>query len=312
MTIRIKPVRAVLVLAVLLAAAVAGAVPAAAASTSFTSAASGRCLNVTGGADTPGTALEIRDCSGQASQSFEFNSAGELRALGGTRCVDAYGNQTAPGTAVIIWSCTGGANQQWRQNSDGSITGVQSGLCLDVNGAGTANGTAVILWTCHGQSNQRWSTGTQPPADGPVRHLRVRRHALRRRAQHGPRAVRLLQRQPVPGPARVRQHDQEHRRCRARAAPPTPRRRTRSARARPASSRSSTTSPGRGNDLWYQGSSAVPGSQPEQPGERDAGVADGRRQQGVLAVHQPRQQLLARRPPDRRARPAARPRACTW
>ncbi|GLY40474.1 alpha-L-arabinofuranosidase [Amycolatopsis sp. NBRC 101858] len=168
MTTRVNPVRAVLVLAVLLVAAPAGAVPAAAAPASFTSVASGRCLTVAGGADTPGTALEIRDCGGQASQAFEFGSAGELRAMSGTRCVDAYGNRTAPGTAVIIWSCTGGANQQWRQNSDGTITGVQSGLCLDVTGAGTANGTAVILWTCHGQGNQRWTTtGTQPSGTGP-------------------------------------------------------------------------------------------------------------------------------------------------
>ena len=69
---------------------------------------------------------------------------------------------------------------------------------------------------------------------------------------------------------------------------------------------------GRGNDLWYQGSSVVPGSPQSRPGDRDHRVADGRRQQGLLALHQPRQQLLARRPPDRASRPAARPRACTW
>ncbi|GHH73559.1 alpha-L-arabinofuranosidase [Streptomyces sulfonofaciens] len=130
------------------------------------SAASGRCLDVKGGVDTAGTALDVWDCNGQANQAFEFTSAGELRTMGGTRCVDAYGDRTAPGTAVIIWSCNGQQNQQWRQNADGSITGVQSGLCLDVNGAGTANGTAVILWTCNGQSNQKWSTPSTPPPDG--------------------------------------------------------------------------------------------------------------------------------------------------
>ncbi|MEW2514277.1 lectin [Streptomyces sp. NPDC046870] len=130
------------------------------------SAASGRCLDVKGGVDTAGTALDVWDCNGQANQAFEFTSAGELRTMGGTRCVDAYGDRTAPGTAVIIWSCNGQQNQQWRQNADGSITGVRSGLCLDVNGAGTANGTAVILWTCNGQSNQKWSTPSTAPPDG--------------------------------------------------------------------------------------------------------------------------------------------------
>ncbi len=133
--------------------------PASAAPEPLVSAASGRCLDVAGNVDTPGTALNIWDCNGQPNQAFEFTSAGELRTMNGSRCVDAYNNQTSPGTQVIIWSCNGQANQKWQRNSDGSIKGVQSGLCLDVDHANTANGTPVILWTCNGQSNQRW-TGT--------------------------------------------------------------------------------------------------------------------------------------------------------
>ncbi|WP_076971207.1 arabinofuranosidase catalytic domain-containing protein [Streptomyces sparsogenes] len=132
------------------------------------SSASGRCLDVKGNVDTPGTTLDIWDCNGQVNQAFEFTSAGELRALNGTRCVDAYDDRTAPGAPVVIRSCDGRATQVWRQNSDGSVTGVRSGFCLDVNGAGTANGTAVILWTCNDQSNQKWSSPTAPPSgSGP-------------------------------------------------------------------------------------------------------------------------------------------------
>ncbi|MEN1882742.1 arabinofuranosidase catalytic domain-containing protein [Streptomyces mirabilis] len=130
--------------------------------------ASGRCLDVKGNVDTPGTALDIWDCNDQVNQAFEFTSAGELRTMNGTRCVDTYDNQTAPGAPVVIRSCDGRPTQVWRQNSDGSVTGVASGFCLDVNGAGTGNGTAVILWTCNGQSNQKWSTPTPPPSgSGP-------------------------------------------------------------------------------------------------------------------------------------------------
>ncbi|WP_211253080.1 RICIN domain-containing protein, partial [Glycomyces tenuis] len=121
--------------------------------------ASGRCLDVTGASDAPGTAVVIWDCNGGANQQWEFTGAGELRTLGGTRCLDAFDNQTAAGTRLVIWNCNGGANQQFRLNGDGSITGVQSGLCVDVIGAGTANGTEVGLWDCNGQANQRWSTG---------------------------------------------------------------------------------------------------------------------------------------------------------
>ncbi|MGO4428310.1 ricin-type beta-trefoil lectin domain protein, partial [Streptomyces sp. MCAF7] len=132
------------------------------------SSASGRCLDVKGNVDTPGTTLDIWDCNGQVNQAFEFTSAGELRTMNGTRCVDAYDDRTAPGAPVVIRSCDGRATQVWRQNSDGSVTGVRSGFCLDGNGAGTANGTAVILWTCNGQSNQKWSSPTAPPSgSGP-------------------------------------------------------------------------------------------------------------------------------------------------
>ncbi|MGW2716836.1 arabinofuranosidase catalytic domain-containing protein [Streptomyces sp. NPDC001492] len=130
------------------------------------SSASGRCLDVKGNADTPGTTLEIWDCNEQVNQAFEFTSAGELRTMNGTRCVDAYDDRTAPGSPVVIRACDGRATQVWRQNSDGSVTGVRSGFCLDVSGAGTANGTAVILWTCNGQSNQKWSISTTPPPPG--------------------------------------------------------------------------------------------------------------------------------------------------
>ncbi|WP_263855647.1 arabinofuranosidase catalytic domain-containing protein [Amycolatopsis eburnea] len=265
MTIRVKPVRAVLVSAAVLAAALAGAAPASAAATTLTSAASGRCLNVAGGVDTAGTALEIRDCTGQASQSFEFTAAGELRAMSGTRCVDAYGNRTAPGTAVIIWTCTGGANQQWRQNSDGTVTGVQSGLCLDVNGAGTANGTPVIIWTCHGQSNQRWTTGTSVPTGaGPcdiyasggtpciAAHSTVRAlygaysgnlYQVRRASDNATRNISVV---AAGGAADAAGQDSF---C--------------------ANTSCVTTvvydQSGRGNDLWYQGSSVVPGSSQSSP-----------------------------------------------
>ncbi|GII81693.1 alpha-L-arabinofuranosidase [Sphaerisporangium rufum] len=156
----------VAVLATLIATALTWSAPASAAAAPLVSAASGRCLNVKGNTDALGTDLQIWDCNGQAGQAFDFTSAGELRTFNGTRCLDAYANGTSPGTRLVIWSCNGQNNQKWRMNADGSITGVGSNLCVDVNGGGTANGTAVILWTCNGQSNQKWSTtggGTPTP-----------------------------------------------------------------------------------------------------------------------------------------------------
>ncbi|MEV7096627.1 arabinofuranosidase catalytic domain-containing protein [Amycolatopsis sp. NPDC051045] len=258
--------RVIVMVAAMVVTALAGAAPAWAAPAPLVGAASGRCLNVKGGTDAPGTALEIQDCTGQAGQAYEFTAAGELRTLNGTRCVDASGNQTSPGTAAIIWSCHGGANQQWRQNADGTISGVQSGLCLDVTGAGTANGTAVVLWTCHGQSNQRWSTATTPPPTGTApcdiyasggtpcvaAHSTVRAlygtyagnlYQVRRSSDNTTRNVGVLK---AGGTADAAAQD---------------------------SFCTGTTcvvtvvydQSGRGNDLWYQGSSVVPGSSQSSP-----------------------------------------------
>ncbi|MEU7696422.1 ricin-type beta-trefoil lectin domain protein [Microbispora hainanensis] len=260
-------------LAALLATALAWSAPASAATAPLVGAQSGRCLDVAGNTDALGTSLQIWDCNGQANQAFEFTSAGELRTFGGTRCVDAYGQGTSPGTKVIIWSCNGQNNQKWRQNSDGSISGVQSGLCLDVDHAGTANGTAVILWTCNGQSNQKWSaagggptTSPSPPPPGSrpcdiyasggtpcvAAHSTTRAlyanysgnlYQVRRSSDNATRNIGVL---TTGGTADAAAQD---------------------------SFCAGTTcvitvvydQSGRGNDLWYQGSSVVPGSPQSKP-----------------------------------------------
>jgi hypothetical protein len=120
---------------------------------------SGRCADVTGVSQTPGTQVQLWDCNGQANQLWHQTPAGELRVYNDTRCLDATNQGTANGTRVVIFNCNGQANQQWRLNADGSITGVQSGRCLDAANAGTINGTALQLWDCNGQTNQRWTLG---------------------------------------------------------------------------------------------------------------------------------------------------------
>ncbi|MFF3437189.1 arabinofuranosidase catalytic domain-containing protein [Streptosporangium sp. NPDC002721] len=152
---------AVTVLTALLAAGLSWWAPASAATTPLVGAASGRCLDVNGASQANGAAVNIWDCNGQANQQWTTTASDELRVYGG-KCLDVNGAGTADGTAVIIWDCNGQNNQKWRLNSDGSVTAAGSGKCLDVSGYGTANGTRVHIWTCHGGTNQKWGTGTQP------------------------------------------------------------------------------------------------------------------------------------------------------
>ncbi|MEW2625890.1 endo-1,4-beta-xylanase [Streptomyces sp. NPDC048106] len=121
----------------------------------------GKCLDVPNSSTTPGTQVQIWDCSGQSNQTWTRTSSGQLTVFSGSSqlCLDAYNQGTSPGTKVETWTCDGQSNQQWTLNSNGTITGVQSGLCLDVTGASTANGALAELWTCNGGSNQRWTLG---------------------------------------------------------------------------------------------------------------------------------------------------------
>lgn len=120
------------------------------------SAASGRCLDVPGGAAVDGSALQIYDCTGAPGQQWTASTSGELRTLGSMCLDDPSGG--AAGTAVTVWTCHGAANQQWVPQADGTVRNVATGLCLDVSGAATDNETPVIVYDCHAGDNQRWST----------------------------------------------------------------------------------------------------------------------------------------------------------
>ncbi|WIM94500.1 arabinofuranosidase catalytic domain-containing protein [Actinoplanes oblitus] len=224
---------------------------------------SGRCLDVPNSSSTNGLQTQLYDCSGATGQSWTYTTAKQLTVYG-TKCLDASGQGTANGTAVVVWDCNGQANQQWNVNADGTITGVQSGRCLDANAAGTANGTKIILWACNGQANQQWSQVTPGGTTGGTcdiyaaggtpcvaAHSTVRAlyssyrgnlYQVRRSSDAATRNIAAL----GGGVADAASQD---------------------------SFCAGTTcvitvlydQSGHGNDLWYQGSSAVPGSPQSRP-----------------------------------------------
>lgn len=134
-------------------------------STRIVGTASGRCLEVPNSSTVNGAQTQLWDCHGSANQTWTWTSSKQLMVYG-NRCLDAYGLGSTDGTAAVIWDCNGQTNQQWNVNANGTITGVHSGLCLDASGYGTANGTRIHLWTCHGGANQQWTSPTTPPPTG--------------------------------------------------------------------------------------------------------------------------------------------------
>jgi hypothetical protein len=232
-------------------------------------AQSGRCVDVPNASTTNGIQVQLWDCSGQSNQAWTYTSGKQLMVYG-TKCLDASGQGSSNGTAVIIWDCNGQTNQQWNVNSNGSITGVQSGLCLDANGAATANGTRIILWSCNGQTNQQWSLSTStsppppPPGSGPcdiyatggtpcvAAHSTVRAlysayngslYQVRRSSDNTTRNVGVL---TTGGYANAAAQDSF---CAGTSCVITV----------------VYDQSGHGNDMWYQGSSVVPGSSQSSP-----------------------------------------------
>ncbi|GIF41845.1 arabinofuranosidase catalytic domain-containing protein [Actinoplanes xinjiangensis] len=272
MTDRPLPVRRrsrrLVVLAAVLSLLFTGAAAASAATvgtpTRIVGGQSGRCLDVPNSATTNGLQIQLADCSGATGQSWTYTSGRQLTVYG-NKCLDASGRGTTNGTAVILWDCSGQSHQQWNVNDNGTITGVQSGLCLDANAAGTANGTRIILWTCNGGANQQWAqvvpgggTGGGPcdlyaaggtpcvAAHSTVRALyssyRGNLYQVRRGSDNTTRNIGTLS----AGVADAANQD---------------------------SFCAGTTcvitvlfdQSGRGNDLWYQGSTVVPGSPQSSP-----------------------------------------------
>jgi len=229
---------------------------------------SGRCLTVPNSSTNNGAQTQLWDCVGTAGQTWTYTSSKQL-VVYGNKCLDASGQGTSNGTPVIIWDCNGQANQQWNVNSGGTITGVHSGRCLDANGQGAASGTNIIVWDCHGQSNQQWNSPASPPTTPPTgagpcdiyasggtpcvaAHSTVRAlygsyngnlYQVRRSSDNATRNVGVLNQGG-----------------------------TADAAAQDSFCAGSTCvitvvydQSGRGNDLWYQGSSVVPGSTQSRP-----------------------------------------------
>jgi len=119
-------------------------------------AGGGKCVDVAGGSNTNGTAVQIWDCNGSNAQSWMLPGDGTVQAV--DKCLDIIGGGTANGTLVELWDCNGGANQQWTYDAgSGALRNPASGRCLDDPGFNTTNGIQLDIWDCNGGANQHWT-----------------------------------------------------------------------------------------------------------------------------------------------------------
>ncbi|HET7016239.1 MAG TPA: ricin-type beta-trefoil lectin domain protein [Streptosporangiaceae bacterium] len=119
----------------------------------------GRCIGTAGGSINSGALLQLQDCTGASTQTWEIVSNGTLVGVNGL-CMDVQGGRTADGTLVQAWTCNGTGAQQW-QRSGNALVNPQSGRCIDAQSTHTVAGTGLQIWDCiSGAPQQSW---TMPP-----------------------------------------------------------------------------------------------------------------------------------------------------
>ncbi len=125
--------------------------------------AAGRCLDISGGDQTPGTGAILYQCHFGANQQFTWQANGEIRVYG-SMCLDAQSGEG--GSPVVIHPCNGGASQLWTATAAREIRGL-NGRCLDVLGDSREDRAAIHMYDCHGGNNQKWENGgvARAPAD---------------------------------------------------------------------------------------------------------------------------------------------------
>jgi beta-glucanase (GH16 family) len=116
----------------------------------------GKCLQLRGGSNADGTAVETWDCNGSEGQKWS-RSGDTVRSYG--KCLDIANSSVANGAQVILWPCHGGAGQTFQYRADGSLYNPRSQKCLEIPNSNLTNGTRAAIWTCDTRPKQTWTFG---------------------------------------------------------------------------------------------------------------------------------------------------------
>ncbi len=97
------------------------------ASQSFTLAADntvhimGKCLDVSHGGTTNGTAVDINTCNGTGAETWTNGANGSLVNPESGLCLADPGSAVTPDTDVILWTCDNGSEQNWNGGSAAAL-----------------------------------------------------------------------------------------------------------------------------------------------------------------------------------------------
>lgn len=113
------------------------------------------CMDLAGGDETWGTAVEVWDCNSLSQQMWWLKAGITLRlGVDDPYCIDLPGGDTSNGTPLWLWSCNGQASQQWEFTDFQIKFAGDTSKCIDASGMDAGN--QLMLWDCNGFDQQTW------------------------------------------------------------------------------------------------------------------------------------------------------------
>ncbi|MEU2058256.1 RICIN domain-containing protein, partial [Streptomyces bungoensis] len=121
--------------------------------------ATGKCLDVQGGAKTNGTPVQVYTCNGGDAQRWQlwgvYDGHYTLRNVNSGKCLEVANGADANGTKIQIQTCGSSKAQQWTFNvrAADELRNIATDKCLDL--ATFDNGKDAKLNTCNGSKAQK-------------------------------------------------------------------------------------------------------------------------------------------------------------
>jgi beta-glucanase (GH16 family) len=113
----------------------------------------GRCMDVTSGGTANGTQVQLYDCNGTGSQTWQARADGSLYNPQSGRCLDDPNASTTNGARLQIYDCNGSAAQTWTSASwsTGSTASATSTIQAEAYNAQSGTQTETTSDTGGGQ-----------------------------------------------------------------------------------------------------------------------------------------------------------------
>lgn len=140
---------------------------AATATTVFSSALSGMCLDNYHSGTSNGNTIAIAGCNGTGAQNWTVSGDGTITNANG-KCLDNWQQKSTTGNPIKLYTCSStDPAEQWKSTNH-TLLNPQTGKCITDPGDSTVNDTPLVLASCTSAKGQQWiASGGVVVSPGP-------------------------------------------------------------------------------------------------------------------------------------------------